>query len=123
MPIRRLARILAGRATPAQIVLACVLGALLGFAGLGHAPGLTALCRVRLVVLNGNLGLAAVGLALVLAVLVCFLIAEPIVPAFARHPLERANGATVNLERAELNLGGGRIALQGFFGGSKKKES
>lgn len=61
MFIRRFGKILCGSATPAQLMLACMLGAVLGFMpGLWQAAGLLVLLVVLLVLLNANLGLAAV---------------------------------------------------------------
>ncbi len=59
MITRKLGSLLRGKATPFQIVAACVLGALLGFApGLLQAPGLYGLLLAALLVVNANLGLA-----------------------------------------------------------------
>ena len=60
MIVKRFLRILRGSATPAQIMMACVLGAALGFMpGFAQAPGLIALLTLSLIVLNANLALAA----------------------------------------------------------------
>ena len=59
MIVKKFVRILRGSATPAQIMLACVLGAALGFVpGFAQAPGLIAALVLSLVVLNANLTLA-----------------------------------------------------------------
>ncbi len=59
MLIRRIGSILRGKATPFQLVAACVLGALLGFApALFLAPALYLLLIAALLVVNANLGLA-----------------------------------------------------------------
>lgn len=63
MITRKLGKIVRGGATPAQILMACVLGAVLGFApGFWQAPGLVVAALLLLIVLNANLFLAtAVG--------------------------------------------------------------
>jgi uncharacterized protein (TIGR03546 family) len=59
MITRKLGTLLRGKATPFQIVAACVLGAMLGFAPeVRQAPGLYALLVGALLVINANLGLA-----------------------------------------------------------------
>ena len=59
MITRKLGALLRGKATPFQIVAACVLGAMLGFAPeVRQAPGLYALLVAALLVINANLGLA-----------------------------------------------------------------
>ena len=69
---RKLGKILRGDATPFQLVAACFLGSLLGFApGIGQAPALILILVTLLLVLNANLGLALLvaGLAKVLSLL------------------------------------------------------
>ena len=59
MITRKLGSLFRGKATPFQIVAACVLGALLGFApDVLQAPGLYGLLVAALLVVNANLGLA-----------------------------------------------------------------
>lgn len=59
MITRKLGALLRGKATPFQIVAACVLGAMLGFAPeVRQAPGLYALLVAALLIINANLGLA-----------------------------------------------------------------
>jgi len=59
MIIRKLGGVLRGKATPFQIVAACVLGALLGFGPpLMQGPALYVLLIAVLLVVNANLGLA-----------------------------------------------------------------
>jgi len=59
MITRKLGRILRGNATPFQIVAACVLGSLLGFAPpLFQAPALYMLLVAALLLVNANLGVA-----------------------------------------------------------------
>lgn len=68
---RKIGTLLRGRATPFQVMAACVLGSWLGFVpGLPQAPGWTACVAGMLLVLNANLGLAlvAAGLARLTAV-------------------------------------------------------
>lgn len=56
---RQIAKILRGKATPLQITLACVLGAMLGFViGMPGALGVTIALVAMLVILNANLLLA-----------------------------------------------------------------
>lgn len=60
MLIRSLGKTLRGRATPFQVVSACVLGSTLGFLpGFAAAPGLLVALTLLLIVLNANLGVAA----------------------------------------------------------------
>ena len=59
MITRQLGSILRGKATPFQLVAACVLGAMIGFApGFLQAPALWTLLVGALLVVNANLGLA-----------------------------------------------------------------
>ncbi|MCC5787673.1 MAG: hypothetical protein JJU33_13350 [Phycisphaerales bacterium] len=58
---RRIGKLIRGRATPLQIVLATTLGAMIGFVpGFSQAPGLLIALVLLLVVLNANLFLAIV---------------------------------------------------------------
>jgi uncharacterized protein (TIGR03546 family) len=58
MITRQIGKILRGNATPFQLVAACVLGSLLGFApGLTKAPALYVLLVAALLVVNANIGL------------------------------------------------------------------
>ncbi|MEM1331076.1 MAG: hypothetical protein AAGG07_10990 [Planctomycetota bacterium] len=60
MITRTVGKFLRGKATPFQIVSACVLGSLVGFVpGLAQAPGLLLLWLAILLVLNANLVIAA----------------------------------------------------------------
>ena len=60
MLTRKIGTLIRGKATPFQIVAACVLGAMIGFVpGLAQGPGLLAALVLLLLVLNANLGLAA----------------------------------------------------------------
>ena len=59
MITRKIGKILRGQATPLQIMLACILGAMMGFVpGFLNGPGLMVSLFLLLVVLNANLGLA-----------------------------------------------------------------
>ena len=65
MIVKKIAKILRGSATPAQMMMACMLGAALGFMpGFAQAPGLIALLVLLIIVLNANLALAAIVTAL-----------------------------------------------------------
>lgn len=60
MLIRKIVKVIRGRATPFQIVLACILGAMIGFVpGFAQGPGLLLALALVLIVLNANLILAA----------------------------------------------------------------
>jgi len=60
MLFRKFGKILRGKATPFQLYMACILGSLLGFMpGLAQAPGLILGVTLLLIVLNANLGVAA----------------------------------------------------------------
>lgn len=59
IPTRSIGKLLRGKATPMQLVLACLLGAMLGFVpGVRQAPGLLVALITALVVLNANLFVA-----------------------------------------------------------------
>lgn len=60
------------------------------------------------------LGLVAAGGLVVVIVLVNLLFADEIVTMALQRGLERANGATVDMERAELNLRQGRLSVEGL---------
>lgn len=61
MITRKLGKIVLGKATPAQLILACVLASMLGFMpGFFQAGGLIVALVLLLVVLNANLALAAI---------------------------------------------------------------
>ncbi len=73
MFIRKIGKFVRGRATPAQILMASVLGCMLGFIpGFAQGPGLVVALTLLLIVLNANLfvaglaGLAAKALSLLL---------------------------------------------------------
>lgn len=69
MVLRKIAKTLRGRATPEQLVLACVLGSMLGFVpSLERGLGLTLVLTLLLLISNANIGLA----------LLSFLLAKPI---------------------------------------------
>jgi len=71
--IRKIGALLRGKATPIQIFLASLLGGLMGFVpDLGHGGGLFVLYLLLLLVLNANVGLAA--LVALLAKLVAMLV-------------------------------------------------
>ncbi len=59
MITRKIGKLFRGEATPFQLILACVLGAIIGFLpGFGAAPGLFVFFLLALIVLNANLFLA-----------------------------------------------------------------
>lgn len=61
MITRKIGKILRGKATPVQLMMACVLGSLIGFVpGFMQGPGWTVLLLLLLVILNANLFVAAV---------------------------------------------------------------
>jgi len=60
------------------------------------------------------LGVVLAAMAVVLLVIARFFLTEPIVTAALRGGLERANGATVDLASAELDLSGGKLSLTGL---------
>ena len=60
------------------------------------------------------LGVAAAALLLVLVGLVYVFLSEPLVTAMVTRGLERANGATVDLDAASLDLGDGKLTLTGL---------
>ena len=72
MLTRKIGKLLRGKATPFQIYAACILGSMIAFVpGLARAPGLFLALVLLLVILNANLGVAAmVGIAAKLVSLV-----------------------------------------------------
>ncbi len=65
MLTRKIGKVLRGKATPFQIMLACVLGSMIGFVpGVMQAPGLLLGLLLLLLVINANLGIAAICTAL-----------------------------------------------------------
>lgn len=65
MITRKIGKLLRGKATPAQLMMACVLGSALGFVpGFAQGPGLTVALLLLLVVLNANLFIAGVSVLL-----------------------------------------------------------
>ena len=72
---RKIGKILRGNSTPFQLIMACVLGVMLGFVpGFSEAPGLLITLTFALIVINANLVLAA------LVGVVAKLVALPLVP-------------------------------------------
>jgi len=72
---RKIGKILRGNSTPFQLIMACVLGTMLGFVpGFSQAPGLLIALTFALIVINANLVLAA------LVGVVAKLVALPLVP-------------------------------------------
>jgi len=72
---RKIGKILRGNSTPFQLIMACVLGTMMGFVpGFSQAPGLLIALTFALVVINANLVLAA------LVGVVAKLVARPLVP-------------------------------------------
>jgi uncharacterized protein (TIGR03546 family) len=60
MMTRKIGKLLRGKATPMQLMLACVLGSLMGFMpGFTQAAGVLVVLTILLIVLNANLFLAA----------------------------------------------------------------
>lgn len=60
------------------------------------------------------LGIVFAGLVVALLVVARFFLTEPIVTSAMQRGLERANGATVDLESAQLDLSGGKLTLVGL---------
>jgi len=98
MLTRKLGKILRGNATPFQLVAACTLGALLGFApSLGQAPALYLILLALLLVTNANIGLA---LLVAGAAKIASLLAVPLSFQVGRFLLE---GPTSALFKAAVN--------------------
>jgi uncharacterized protein (TIGR03546 family) len=73
MITRKIGKLVRGKVTPAQIAMACILGAMLGFVpSLRTSPGLVLTLTLLLIVLNANLFVAAIvgGLAKLLSLLI-----------------------------------------------------
>src|SRR5688572_4725418 len=61
MITRQIGKILRGKATPLQIMMAAILGAMLGFVpGWWEGPGLIIALTLLLIILNANLAVAAI---------------------------------------------------------------
>ncbi|MFW6058782.1 MAG: hypothetical protein ACODAQ_01285 [Phycisphaeraceae bacterium] len=104
---RRFGKIICGSATPAQLMLACVLGALLGFMpGLWQAAGVLVLLTVLLVLLNANLALAAI------VGLIAKLVSIPLLPVSFAIGRVLLDGPTEPLFRWLINTP--VLALFGF---------
>jgi uncharacterized protein (TIGR03546 family) len=103
---RSIGSVLRGKGTPAQFMMACILGAALGFMpGFKQAPGLIACLTLLLVLLNANLFLAvSVGL---LAKLAAFAL-MPVSFAIGRSALD---GPTQGLFKSMINA-----PVLAFFG-------
>lgn len=105
--IRKLAGIIRGKATPFQLAMACILGAMIGFIpGFSQAPGLLLCLLLLLAILNANLlvsGLVA-GLAYLIA-----LVALPVTFQVGRFFLD---GPTQPVFKAAINAP--VLALFGF---------
>ena len=60
MITRKIGKLLRGKATPFQLFAACILGSMIAFVpGFGQAPGLLLTLILCLIILNANLGVAA----------------------------------------------------------------
>lgn len=60
MITRKIGKLLRGKSTPFQVYAACILGSMIAFVpGFGQAPGLMLALILALVILNANLGVAA----------------------------------------------------------------
>jgi uncharacterized protein (TIGR03546 family) len=107
MITRKIGKLLRGNATPVQLMMACVLGAALGFVpGFSQGPGLTAALVLLLVILNANLFVA--GVAALLGKALCLLL-MPVSFAVGRALLD---GPTEGLFAAIVNAP--VLALFGF---------
>lgn len=98
MLVRQIGKLLRGKATPFQLVAACVLGSQLGFApAVAQAPALYLLLVGALLVVNANLGLA---LLVAGATTLLSWIAAPVSFALGRFLLD---GPTSDLAHAVVN--------------------
>src|SRR5690606_7123916 len=73
MITRKLGKLIRGKVTPAQVAMACILAAMLGFIpSIRTSPGLVLALTLLLIVLNANLFVAAIvgGLAKLLSLLI-----------------------------------------------------
>lgn len=107
MITRKIGKVLRGKATPLQLILACVLGAMIGFVpGFAQGAGLLIALILCLIMLNANLGIAAIvaGLAKLLS-----LVAMPISFQVGRVLLD---GPTQPLFKSMINTP--VLALFGF---------
>jgi uncharacterized protein (TIGR03546 family) len=104
---RKIGKVICGNATPAQLMLAAILGGMVGFMpGLVQAPGTIALLTALLVILNANLVLAA---ATAIVAQLISLVAMPVSFAIGRALLD---GPGEPLFRWAINAPG--LALLGL---------
>lgn len=107
MITRKIGKILRGKATPMQLMLACILGSMIGFVpSFATGPGLTIALLLLLLVLNANIGLAL--LTAIVAKLLSLLL-MPVSFAIGRVLLD---GPTEGLFRPMINAP--VLALFGF---------
>ena len=103
---RKIGKILRGNSTPFQLIMACVLGTMLGFVpGFSQAPGLLIALTFALIVINANLVLAA------LVGVVAKLIALPLVPLAYSTGTFLLDGPAQGLFKTFVNL-----PVLAFFG-------
>jgi uncharacterized protein (TIGR03546 family) len=101
MFIRKIGALLRGKATPMQLLLACLLGALLGFVPVaGQSPGLVVVYILLLLVLNANVGIFLLvallcKLIALLAMPLSFKIGQVLIDGPARGLVETAVNAPV----------------------------
>jgi uncharacterized protein (TIGR03546 family) len=103
---RKIGKILRGNSTPFQLIMACVLGTMLGFVpGFSQAPGLLVALTFALIFINANLVLAA------LVGVVAKLIALPLVPLAYSTGTFLLDGPAQGLFKTFVNL-----PVLAFFG-------
>ena len=103
---RKIGKILRGNSTPFQLIMACVLGTMLGFVpGFSQAPGLLIALTFALIFINANLVLAA------LVGVVAKLIALPLVPLAYSTGTFLLDGPAQGLFKTFVNL-----PVLAFFG-------
>src|SRR5688572_4012243 len=107
MITRQIGKIIRGKATPLQIMMAAILGSMLGFTpGFWEAPGLIVALTLLLIVLNANLGVAA------MVGLVAKLVSYALMPISFEVGRVMLDGPTQGVFKAMINAPG--TALMGF---------
>ena len=103
---RQIGKVLRGKSTPFQLIVACVLGSLLGFVpGLSQAPGLLLGLIFVLIIVNANLALGA------LTGILAKLVATPLIPASYAVGKFLLDGPTQGLFKTFVNA-----PVLAFFG-------
>ena len=103
---RQIGKVLRGNSTPVQMMMACILGSLLGFVpGLQQAPGLLLALIFVLIILNANLALGAI------TGILAKLVSTPLIPVSYNVGKFLLDGPTQGLFKTFVNA-----PVLAFFG-------